>query len=233
MQEYNIVQSSESQGVVEYLDYKEAAELLHISEDSFGKLLRTKPNIKEKYVTKMIHNGRKRYVISKEGALVLSTVKDSGRNNFELKGGFSDSKQQLAEQAISTAELLKDPIIQYRIKQIEQQKQIDELNNKVTGLYMDREQASQNLLALPVSPDKPKELTLRGMLRQRINTYAGAKNVPYAECNVRLYKELYYRYSFNASAIAKHRKITQIDAIEQEGMLKEAFDLACELFKLP
>lgn len=187
---------------------------------------------------------RPRYLIHKKGIahFIANKSKTYKGNRYEKVLGpssFDKAKENVAEMANEALIPSDDPIIAQaqqtillRKAQLRTQQEVDGLKSQVLQIVQKQEQAQVDLLALPEAGTSARQLTTRAKIRQRIVTYAQAKKVDYKTCWNTLYRQLYYRYNFNASARAKHKGISLIDAVEAEGMLDDMFELACDLFRI-
>ena len=94
--------------------------------------------------------------IAKEGIPAYISFKNT---NSSTPDKLSHGKNKLAEQHMEMKELLDDPIISLRISQIENAKRLDSLETQMLQVHLDKEQAQQNLRALPEPEVTPKEKT--------------------------------------------------------------------------
>ena len=190
------------------LSLHEAAEKLGVTYAAVSSLLKRYPEIKEKYTWKTKYKGRLKTVISTEGMTVLANVKDGNRGSryAKIKPGltFQEGKQKIAEKAIEASRLTP---AQFLLKQAELMVGLEsqQLQNTkdIQEIKHSRDEAAKYLTEAPVASTKPKEKTVRTMIRQRVNAYCKATGARYDEIWGKLYKELYYRYRCNASTKAK------------------------------
>lgn len=133
-------------------------------------------------------------------------------------------KQQAPKQLSAT-----DMFLQAAQAMKEQEARINNLNERLSLIERDKNEATQKLLALPDPEVQPKEKTIKAMIRERLNTYANIKK-NYPECWKNLYKQMYYRYQVNVGARTVKGKKNGLDVLEELDLLKEAYAVACEIF---
>lgn len=114
----------------EVLSLKEAAQLLGITYSGLAHLLKTRPHLRDEYTFKMRYNGRRKTVITKKGLLVIGQSKDTDRGNMNKveAGSTFPQKEFMAKKII---EMTDDPIISMRLKQLELEKEVQMLSQRV------------------------------------------------------------------------------------------------------
>lgn len=118
----------------DYISLDEASQQFGISYSSFCRLLRSNPDIRDKYTEKMTYYGRRRTVIHIEALPILVVVKDKDRGNqnkkMTLSDTFREGKKKLAEKAIEQAKENPVDVINTLIKNLELlREQSTRLNN--------------------------------------------------------------------------------------------------------
>lgn len=100
----------------QYFSYPEAAELLNVSHEGLSRWLNNHIEIKEKYVSKKKHNGRRRLVIASEAIPVIANMRDNNRGNQYAKNELSTKnvqfKKELAERAVEQTKQVNLPAAQ-------------------------------------------------------------------------------------------------------------------------
>jgi len=114
-----------------------------------------------------------------------------------------------------------------RITALEQQQQQQSL--AVAEILEDKRIATEQLRALPAPIVEAPELTTRAKINQLVRNYVGRTNVSHRETWNRLYKEFFYRCSYNAGERAKNRGIKKLDCIEQDGLMEQFYAVGCDL----
>ena len=234
--------------IKEWVTPKELAAMVGVTTASINQWLKGHPDFVEKYCEKIGggSGGRWiRYRINKDGVTSYiahkSTTFKGNRYREKDKGPTSidKAKQNVAEMANEVLLPSDDPIIAQaqqtillRKAQLRTQQEVEGLKAQVLQIVQKQEQATTDLLTLPEAGTPAKQLSTRAKIRQRIVAFAQAKGMEYKDCWKNLYRQLYYRYNFNASARAKHKGISLIDAVEAEGMLDDMFELACDLYRI-
>lgn len=224
----------------EWLNTKEAAEFWGVSISGVVKLIRKHRSLIESHVT---GGGTGRNIlISKEGLTQLrniANVKRKDKLSSKESDAVKQTKQQIAEIAIEATTLSSDPVLaqlqqlmSVRKTQLNQQVQLDDLSKTVKQLTDEKEEALKNLLALPSPSVEAEKMTGRALIRQAVNTYAQAKNLPYNALWNKFYTAIYYRLGVNCQVQAKHRGISAMDILEEKGLTTEAYAIACEIFKM-
>ena len=111
----------------------------------------------------------------------------------------------------------------------EQDEKLNNLHQRLSIIENEKKEATEKLLAMPESDIKPKEKTIKAMIRERLNSYAHIKK-NYPECWRQLYKQMYYRYQVNVNLRTIKGKKNGLDVLGDLGLLKEAYAVACEIF---
>lgn len=96
-------------------------------------------------------------------------------------------------------------------------------------------QAIESLRQLPAPTMEAQDRSLRSVINECVRQYGithGGKNA-YQEAWSKIYRELRYRYHFDAPARAKHRKMSRLDVIEQEGLLPQLYAIASKVLIQP
>lgn len=190
-----------------WMSVTEGAAYLDISRSSYRKLLNRYKDQLEDYTTVISCSGPigETTLITKEGLVVLATMRDSSRNtkgqsvhsasNAQLQG-----KKKIAERAIS--------------------------NTKMLTPYITPEPLG--LLGLPIPTIKLKEPTKQHSLWTLIGQLVEdpTNNKEYAVWWNRIYGQLLNRYNKNIPVLAKNRKKRPIDVIAEEGLMEEAYAIA-------
>jgi biotin operon repressor len=223
----------QTQGQSDVLSLDEAAEQLGVSRKGLNSYLMRHPELKEKYLNKDYYDGRRRYVLKIEALPFIVITRNVDSKNLHGEG-FSKGKEKLAKQAIarqnqSEALLLMKEMIEKQGGMIEKQ---GEMIETLTGILKNHGIIKPIQLQLPTTEEKPPELNFRQKITQRVNAYAKEKEIEHKDVRGRLYYEFSLRYRCNLRARANRLGISQIDVIAAMEMLKEAWILACNLFKL-
>lgn len=106
-----------------------------------------------------------------------------------------------------------------------------DIEDRVTRLEQERDEAKQQLLALPEptveAPDKP----LRAAVNECVRAYAQPRGCIFNDTWNKLYRELKYRAGFDAQTRAKHSGKSALDEVEAAGLLPELYAIAREVLK--
>lgn len=224
----------------EWLSPKQAAAYLRITTSPYRKLLKAYSGNLEGHLKTKKSSGRtgQTTFISKQGLIVLATIKDSSRN------GATDAhsaKQQIAEKAIEAVTLSDDPLIrqmqreiELRKQQIEQEKRIGSVEHRVDLIESDKFEAQQSLFALP-APKVPAPIrTDRSLIVECIRQYVQkthGSGKDYALAWDKLFTECNYRFNTNLTTRVKHTGKSKLDLLEDDGALIQVYAIACEIFK--
>ncbi len=215
----------------EWLDVKQAAEYLGIGMEPCRRLIKRHEQSLVNYTRTVSSRGRKgnKLFINQQGLVILANCKNIKSKSTTV---VEIAKQQLAETAIMASELMKDPIIAIRVDQIQMNKRLESVEQRVARVELEKAQAEEQLLQLPLPNIAPKEISMRNLIRRVINQYADLKRIPYSEVWTKLYKELYYRCQVNVQDRVKNSNGTKngLDILEEQGLLEQAYALAVELF---
>lgn len=162
---------------------------------------------------------------TKQGKLVRKyfiEVEKEYRKSFENLTPIQITLQN----AINLAEMEK--------RQIAQEKETNLLKERVLDIERNRLEAAAKLEHIELSDDKPEELTVRKRLNMLVRNYVQRNDVYYNEVWGNLYKQLYYRYSFDVKSRARKFKKegikkTLLDIVEENDMLNNLFAIASEI----
>ncbi len=99
-------------------------------------------------------------------------------------------------------------------------------------LMSNQEAAEQELLHVERASEKSTQRTTRSKIVELVRAYVYATNANYQMTWNKLYRELQYRYHFDARARAKHRRVSPLEVIEQEGQIETLFLIASEIFPI-
>jgi hypothetical protein len=112
--------------------------------------------------------------------------------------------------------------------QIEQEKRLNVIENKINEIAANAEEIKQ------ITFDQPNVTVLQKSNRAKINeivrNYCVKKNCKFNDAWKRLYAEFYSRYRVDISRRAKNAKVTGMDIAEKEGFCVDLYALAYEIF---
>lgn len=227
----------------EWLTVADIAAVLNCTPSALRQIIKRHGQRIENHLRRIAHpKGHKAgmILIDQEGLLILTQLR---RDFGSSKATSLDLKQKVAEtaiaktqsprnanEAIALAMQLINSELSEKVAAVEDS--VVKLQSAVTGLVIDREQATEQLHRLPPPQVEARKMTDRALLRQVINTYSKAKGILYNEVWHKFYKEIYYRLGINCQLQAKHRGVLCINILEESGMMTEAYAIACELFKI-
>lgn len=155
------------------LSLHEAAEYCLLTYSALIKWFNTHKDMKDKYLHKQKHNGRMVFTVSPNSLHIMSLVKSGTRSNQHVQRGaelhFTEQKQVVAENYNQMAELMKDPIIAFRIDQIKMQKDINSIRQELDNVKQ------LTIDAPPVGVTDQQ----RAFFVDRVRNYARETEVPY------------------------------------------------------
>jgi len=93
-----------------------------------------------------------------------------------------------------------------------------------------REEAQQQLLALPAPSRDVPEKPLRAHLNSKVRGHCSATGVRHEDAWRKLYREYRDIFSVDLKVRATNRKMKTLDFAEQENCLQDLYDSACRLF---
>lgn len=145
---------------------------------------------------------------------------------------FNEMEETIRKQLqpdLSNLDILVNVAIQLR----DQEKLIKQQEKKLKEIENIQQEAIDTLEDIPISEDKPKDITTRKAITMLVRNYAIRKIVSIKECWDNLYYQFKYRYGFDVEQRYKNAggKKSKIDIIESNGKIKDLFDLASEMFK--
>ena len=114
-----------------------------------------------------------------------------------------------------------------------QSRRLGQVEATIDKIITSKETAEKELLQVERANDKPAQRTTRSKLVELVRAYVYATGVNYQMTWNKLYRELQYRYHFDAKSRAKHQKRTPLEIIEQEGQIETLFIIASEIFPIP
>ena len=112
---------------------------------------------------------------------------------------------------------------------VEQERQLKQHSQVLNELVANKEQAEEELKALPLSADAPAEIPTRGRINMIVRNCVRRSNAAYSAIWDKLYLELYYRYKFDTKARCRHSGRKPLDQIEADGMLEALYAIASEV----
>jgi len=140
---------------------------------------------------------------------------------------------------LKALQLLLDNAAQMHRKQQELERRQQELETQqreqslaVTEILEDKRIATEQLKALPAPMVEAPDLSARAKVNQLVRNYVGRTNVSHREAWKRLYKEFFYRCSYNAGERAKNRGVKKLDCIEQDGLMEKLYAVGCKVFAI-
>lgn len=110
-----------------------------------------------------------------------------------------------------------------------QEKRLVRVESSVQTMLARQEAATEQLLFLERAEEKPQPKSVRSKLNELVRTYCHATQCDHGAVWKKLYRELLYRYHFDACTRAKHQKGSPLDVIEQEGLLDALFQIASQI----
>ncbi|MEG5173257.1 BRO family protein [Microcoleus sp. B3-D7] len=112
---------------------------------------------------------------------------------------------------------------------VEQERQLKQHFQVLDELVANKEQAEEELKALPLSADTPAEIPTRGRINMIVRNCVRRSNAAYSAIWDKLYLELYYRYKFDVKARCRRSGRKPLDQIEVDGMLEALYAIASEV----
>lgn len=108
---------------------------------------------------------------------------------------------------------------------------VQDHEERIEQIEQKQAEAAANLLP-PASGMQAPAKTTRALIRERINFYAQATGVSYADCWRTLYREYFYRCNSNLTLRAKNAKIDRLELAEREGEIDTLYSVACDVFRI-
>jgi len=147
--------------------------------------------------------------------------------------------------AIKTAPSNAVAFLQMAQLMVDQEQRLTQIESNAVKVESDvgemkavREQAEEDLQELEISDEPAKQMTTRAKINQLVRTFSSSRGTAVGMVWTKLYRGLYYRYSFDVKKRAKNlaektgksvKKINLLDIIDEEGLLSKLFSLATEL----
>lgn len=122
-------------------------------------------------------------------------------------------------------------VVAQELKQ--QEHRISSVEKAVLEIRTQQEEAQEDLLQLDRAEQKPLEKTTRAKLNELVRTYCYATRLSHSVVWNKLYRELHYRYHFDAKQRAKNKNLAPLVLIEEAGLLEALFAIASEELVLP
>ena len=114
-------------------------------------------------------------------------------------------------------------------RQRDQERQLQQQAKALAAIAADKQQAEEELAALPLSETPAAEIPIRNRINMIVRSYADRTHATYSAVWSKLYKELYYRCSFDVNARCKNSKRSKLDQIEADGKLEELYAIASKV----
>lgn len=230
----------------EYLSMAEAGKDMLITDDSFRHLVKRHAQYLTQYISKRDHHctvsglTRRMTVITRQGFVVLNTIKDSARNQEDktvVKRLFSENdavidnsssqlqgKKDVAEIALFATTPSSDPMMAtlQQMMMLRQQQMSHE--DRLTKIEQLQEAAVKDLLELPPARGEVKEPTARRMLGKAVYNYSVYAKIKPEDAWVSIYDHLLMCHNINVKTRADNRDVKPIDIIEEAGLLDVSYD---------
>lgn len=174
----------------------------------------------------------KRYVMNRDGFTLLTmgfTGKKALKFKLEYIAAFNAMETVLKEQQkpLSAVQMF---ALQANIN-LEHEQRLSNVEQKLNTLTKEREESTQVLLSASISSESIPELSLRDNIRQLVNRYASASNIPQRDVWHKIYDQLYYLYHISVKAYKKDKKETNLDVAERNGFLDKIFIVISNLIR--
>lgn len=209
----------------DYISHTLAAQKFGVSKSAFYKVLRDHAEIKTKYANyRAKYHGYRCAVISLEGLVVLMNTKNV--NAKENPKSSFEKKQLMVEKTI---EMSKTPGMLYAIVE-KMATQLSILTDEIAGL----KGKLPGSMALPMPTVELQPITKRKAINALVRDFAVKHDLIYSELFYELYKDFYYRFSYDVQARwvkGKSLYENKLEMIESDGMIEELYALACDKFK--
>jgi len=161
------------------------------------------------------------------------------KGQVSLNGSQQPASDRDLPDNLKALQLLLDNAAEMHRKQQELERRQQELETQqreqslaVTEILEDKRIATEQLKALPAPTVEAPDLSARAKVNQLVRNYVGRTNVSHREAWRRLYKEFFYRCSYNAGERAKRRKLQKLDCIEQDGLMEKLYAVGCKVFAI-
>lgn len=103
------------------------------------------------------------------------------------------------------------------------------IDARVSRIEDRNERADQALAAVERSERPARDKTTRAKLNELVRVYVRVTGGDYQEVWNKLYKELYYRCSFDAKARAKNSGKSPLDLVDEAGNMTDLYSIASEI----
>jgi len=209
----------------------ELAEQLHISKQAALRLVK-------QYISQLADcvsistgvrgRGGKKYLVNIEGVYKLANLKGYAPHGGLNKTMLLNQKSKVIDRSMQPIpnELMSDPIIAVRVKQLEMEKMIQKMEKKIDDMQIMNE---FDLLPPPTVEVPP--MTPRAKLIKLIAVTQRNSKYTHREMWWKLYDAIYYRMRISVRNRAKNAGVSPIDILERDSLLEPAYTIATELFK--
>jgi|GEM_PF-1516654 len=156
------------------------------------------------------------------------SIPASGDSMMQLMQALKQQEQMMVLHNQAFAEMIQRSLeVERRQQELENQQREQSL--ALTEILEDKREAQEQLKALPAPTVEAPQMTMRAKVNQLVRNYVGRTNIPYREAWNRLYKEFFYRCSYNAVQRAKNRGLKKLDCIEQDGLMEQFYAIGCDV----
>ncbi len=107
---------------------------------------------------------------------------------------------------------------------------VGQVEKGLEAFRKERDDAKEDLLAVPEAPKAPPERSLRSLINEVVRKYAAAKGMTYRDVWNKLYREFYYRHAKDLKTRAANSNCKPLDVAERLDLLQELYDLAYWIF---
>lgn len=172
------------------------------------------------------------YIMNRKGFSIL-VMGYNGVKALKFKNDFYDAfedlEKQLKEQQKPLSQL--EILVQSAQALLEHSQRISNVEKRLDSMEQERETNSKLLLVANVSSEKVPEMSLRDNIRQLVNRYASAINIPQRDVWHKIYDQLYYLYHISIKAYKKDKKESNLDVAERNGFIDKVYIVISNLVR--
>lgn len=175
---------------------------------------------------------RPMYVMNRDGFSVIAmgfTGDKAMDFKIEFVSAFNAMEKQLKEQQKPLSHL--EILVQSAQALLDQSKRIDNVEKRLDTMEQEREENSRMLLSVTVSSEKVPQISMRDKVRQLVNRYAVASNIPQRDVWHKIYDQLYYLYHISVKAYKKEKKETYLDVAERNHFIDKMYTILSNLIR--